>query len=141
MKKHSFLIIIFISIILLISSCNSEPTYTAEEWEEIKAQEKSETYRITTYDLSQKDRLTLNIFLNSETLSKFYSYESEEELLKDIIDHKFDLEYLDDNIRNSAIKKYYQASEIISYSDTDCRFIDKNSGMEKFISADYIQIK
>ena len=74
-------------------------------------------------------------------MKKFYPYKSEKELLKDIINHKFDLKYLDDNIRDSSIKKYYNASEIISYSDTDCRFVDKNTGMEKFISADYVQIK
>jgi hypothetical protein len=74
-------------------------------------------------------------------MKKFYHYKSEKELLKDIINHKFDFGYLDDNIRNSSIKKYYNASEIISYSDTDCRFVDKNTDIEKFISADYIEVE
>lgn len=129
MKKYLSLLITFILISILLLSVSCEK------------QKDTKTYSITTYDLSQKDRLILNALLNTDAMKKFYSYKSEKELLKDIINHKFDLKYLDDNIRNSSIKKYYNASEIISYSDSDCRFVDKNTGMEKFISADYVQIK
>ena len=129
MKKYLLILITFILISILLLSVSCEK------------QKDTNIYRITTYDLSQKDRLILNALLNTDAMKKFYPYKSEKELLKDIINHKFDLKYLDDNIRDSSIKKYYNASEIISYSDTDCRFVDKNTGMEKFISADYVQIR
>ena len=128
MKKLIFIVLVFFICFILVVSCNSEPKHT-------------KTYKITTYDLSQEDRLALNALLNTDVMEKFYPYKSEKELLKDIINHKFDLGYLDDNIRNSSIKKYYNASEIISYSDTDCRFVDKNTDIEKFLSADYIKVE
>ena len=48
--------------------------------------------------------MTLNVILDISVIKNLYSYESEEELLKDIIEYKLDLKYLDDNIRNSSIK-------------------------------------
>jgi len=128
MKKIIFIALVFFICFILVVSCNSESKHT-------------KTYNITTYDLSQEDRLALNALLNTDVMQKFYPYKSEKELLKDIINHKFDLGYLDDNIRNSSIKKYYNASEIISYSDTDCRFVDKNTDIEKFLSADYVKVE
>ena len=137
MRKYLSLIVVLLFFISLFISCNPEPTFTAEERE----QRNTKTYSITTYDLSQESRMMLKVLLDNDAMKKLYSYKSEKELLKDLINRKLVLENLNEKVTNSSIKKYYQASEIISYSDADCRFVDKNTGMEKFISADYIKIK
>ena len=37
-------------------------------------------------------------------------------------------------------EKNYYASEIIDYSGTSIRFVDSSTGMERFVSADFIEV-
>jgi len=63
-----------------------------------------------------------------------------DELLKAIIDYP-ERNEITKNMYNYLDKSTYYADEIISYSDKNCRFMEKNLKKEVFISADFIQIE
>ena len=139
MRKILFICILILLFLSLLVSCDSEPRYTAGEWEEIQEQEEENIYSIKTYKLTQRGEILLKGFVGLAKEAQL-NY-SEEKLLKDIIKNNFDMEYFDDNIRNELIIQTYKSTKIIDYSDKDCRFIDKNTNLEKFLSADYIEIE
>ena len=131
------MILLFLSLSV---SCNPEPKYTAEEWEQ-KEIEKEKSYRITTYELSTEYQIILTALITEGEFKRLFSYNNYKALVKDIVNDNFDFGFIDENVLQELKKNTYYATEIINYSDTDCRFIDRNTALEKFLSADYIEIE
>ena len=107
----------------------------------IKIQEaQQKQYEITTYDLSEKARLMLNLLISEPEAKRIWPYESAQEFLKNIMNGKAIGPEIVDNVKEGLTKNTYYATQIINYSDTEISFIEFGSNKELFILADYITI-
>ena len=130
MKKALILLILIIILLSLIScsletkeSKNSEPTATQTE----------KTYKITVYSCEPK------IYVAISELAAKEGNLSAEQVIKMIVEETSRTE-LASKIYNKLDIDTYYGKEVIDYSDTTVRFIDK-SNKEQFISAYYIKVE
>jgi len=139
MKKALTIIAIALMIFILILTpgcIKQKPTETTQQ---------KKLYEITTYNLSGKDKIVLSALMNNEAGKLLWPYNSVQEFLKDIINGKAGLQEgkasnIFSGIKEGLTKHTYYAKQILSYSDTEARFIGAGSNKELFITADYIKI-
>ncbi|MHB8276157.1 MAG: hypothetical protein ACYDIA_00680 [Candidatus Humimicrobiaceae bacterium] len=143
--KKALMIVAMVAIIVIAGSMIYyfvffRPGIAKAEIKMKEAQQKQ--YKITTYDLSESDKIVLSAFMNSKVGKTVWPYNSVQEFLKDIINDKANTPLLSmfDKVKEELIKNTYYAKQIINYSDTEVRFIATGSNKELFISAGYITI-
>ena len=130
--------IIFIStlsiitlFVIIFTSCNSEPRYTVEEIESIQSVENEKRYEIIVYTGKPKTITGLGIFAEEGNMTV-------QQVVKIVIENP-NRNKINKKIYDKLIIEKYEAKKIISYTDTNIRFVDVND-IEQFISAMYIKI-
>ena len=131
MKKFLIIFIVILIILIFAISCNVASKSAIKGKSPVE--EVAKTYKILTYDFPPELLIEYRKIAERENMTI-------DELLKAIIDYP-ERNEITKNMYNNLNKSTYYADEIISYSDKNCRFMEKNLKKEVFISADFIQVE